>query len=333
MNWLLRRCVQSAVTALAAVSIAFFLTHALPGGPMDHLRAVLRQQSAGGASAAQVNAIVEAYTNIRPDEPLYIQYVDYMIALFQADLGRSIFYNRPVLDILASVLPWTLFVMGNGILFTFVIGISLGTIQAYYEGSRLDKSATALFVALNSVPYYIAGLVFIYFFGYILGWFPVNARVDPAVTPDQPFVFMQSALYHAILPIASIVITGIGGWSVTMRGNSISILGENYMRVGQLRGLPRSRLALEYIGRNAVLPLYTSLMIAIGFVFGGSVILERIFVYPGVGYYMIEAINTRDYQLMMGAFLIITLAVVVGVFVADITYGVIDPRIQQGGEE
>lgn len=333
MHWLLKRTSQSLVTAFAAVTIAFFLTHALPGGPMDHLRAVLRQQSAGGANPAQLNAIVEAYTNIRPDQPLYIQYLDYLVALLQADLGRSIFYNRPVLDILASVLPWTLFVMGNGMIFTFIIGISMGTVQAYYEGSRLDKSATAVFVAMNSVPYYIAGLVFIYLFGYILGWFPVHARINPNVTPDQPFMFIQSALYHAVLPIASIVITGIGGWSVTMRGNSISILGENYMRVGKLRGLPRSRLALEYIGRNAVLPLYTSLMIAIGFIFGGSVILERIFVYPGVGYYMIEAINTRDYQLMMGAFLVITLAVVVGVFVADLTYGVIDPRIQQGSEE
>lgn len=329
MHWLVKRVVQGGLTALAAISIAFFLTHSLPGGPMDHLRAVLRQQAGGQANPERLNAMVEAYTNIRPDAPLYVQYFDYVTSVLQGDLGQSIFYSRPVMDILASVLPWTLFVMGTAMIFTFIIGISLGTFQAYYEGTRTDKIATGVFVALNSIPYYIAGLVFIYVFGYILGWFPVHGRVSPAVTPEEPIRFIFSALNHAALPIASIVVTGVGGWSVTMRGNSISVLGENYMEVGRLRGLPRSRLTLEYIGRNAVLPLYTSLMIAIGFIFGGSVILERIFVYPGVGYYMVEAINTRDYQLMMGAFLIITLAVVVGIFIADLTYGLIDPRIQQ----
>lgn len=329
MHWVVKRVVQGGLTALAAISIAFFLTHSLPGGPMDHLRAVLRQQAGGQANPERLNAMVEAYTNIRPDTPLYVQYFDYVTSVLQGDLGQSIFYSRPVMDILASVLPWTLFVMGTAMIFTFIFGISMGTFQAYYEGTRMDKIATGVFVALNSIPYYIAGLVFIYVFGYILGWFPVHGRVASGVTPEEPIRFIFSALYHAILPIASVVVTGVGGWSVTMRGNSISVLGENYMEVGRLRGLPRSRLTLEYIGRNAVLPLYTSLMIAIGFIFGGSVILERIFVYPGVGYYMVEAINTRDYQLMMGAFLIITLAVVVGIFIADLTYGVIDPRIQQ----
>jgi peptide/nickel transport system permease protein len=327
MNWFTQRVGQALFTAFAAITVAFFLTHKLPGGPIDHLRAQLRSQNQQ-ADPARLNAMMEVYTNINPDQPLYVQYTDYVISVLQGDLGQSIFYDRSVMDVLANALPWTLFVMGTGLLFTFVIGISLGTVQAYYEGSRMDKIATAGFVGLNSVPYYIAGIIFIYLFGYILGWFPVNGRISSAITPETPIEFILSALYHGILPIMSVVVTGIGGWSVTMRGNSISILGENYMRVGRLRGLPRSRLTLEYIGRNAVLPLYTSLMIAIGFIFGGSVILERIFVYPGVGYYMVEAINTRDYQLMMGAFLIITLAVVVGIFIADLTYGLIDPRIQ-----
>ena len=333
MHWLVKRVAQSVITALAAITVAFFLTHYLPGGPMDHLRSVLQQQLGGaGAQTDRINAMMEAYTNIRPDDPLYVQYFDYVLAVVQGDLGQSIFYQRSVADILANALPWTVFVMGTAMVFTFVLGISIGTFQAYYEGTREDQLSTAVLIALNSVPYFIAGLVLIYVFGYILEWFPVHGRVSPNVTPDQPIAFIISALYHAVLPIASVVITGVGGWSVTMRGNSISILGDNYMWVGRLRGLSRSRLALEYLGRNAVLPLYTSLMIAIGFLFGGSVILERIFVYPGVGYYLVEAINTRDYQLMMGGFLVITLAVVVGVFVADLTYGLIDPRIKTGDD-
>lgn len=334
MNWILKRIGQSIFTALMAITVSFFLIRFLPGGPMDFLKAQLRRRlggvGSGGQAEQRLNSMMEVYANIRPDDPIYIQYLDYVLAVLQGDLGKSFYYGEPVTDILVSALPWTLLVMVSGLFLTFVLGVSFGAMMAFFEGSKVDLFSTALFISVNSIPYFIAGLLLIYVFGYRLGWFPTNGRVAPGLTPQQPLAYIQSVIYHATLPILSIAITGVGGWAISMRGNSISVLGETYMRVGHLRGLPDRRLILEYVGRNAILPMYTSLMISIGFVFGGSVILERIFVYPGVGYYMVEALNTRDYILLMGGFLVITLAVVVGIFIADLTYGFIDPRIQTG---
>jgi len=186
-------------------------------------------------------------------------------------------------------------------------------------------------IVLNSVPYYVAAVVFQYVLAYQLGWFPATGRIAPGTSTEPSIEFVVSALNHAGLPILSMVLTGFGGWALIMRGNSISVLGEDYLKVARLRGISQTRIALRYVGRNAVLPMYTSILITIGFMFGGSIVLEEIFAYTGLGYYMFQAINARDYPLMMGCFLIITIAVVVGVYIADLTYGMIDPRAGNDG--
>lgn len=329
MNWLIKRIGHALFTAWAALTISFVLIRLLPGGPMDFLRAQLMSQGERGSrDSDRIDAIVESYTNINPDQPLYVQYIDWFVSTIQGDLGMSIWHNEPVADILLSALPWTVFIMGTSIILTFVIGCGLGAVMAYFEGTRFDYGASAVFTFMNSVPYYIAGLLFVYLFAYNFDIFPPRGRVGSGVSTSEPIAFIGSVLYHGALPILSVVITGFGGWAVSMRGNSISVLGQDYMRVGELRGIPERRLILNYVSRNAILPLYTSLMIAIGFLFGGSVILERIFAYPGIGYYLVQAVDHRDYQMMMGAFILITIAVVVGIFIADITYSQIDPRLQ-----
>jgi peptide/nickel transport system permease protein len=334
MNWLFKRVGAALFTAWAALTVSFVLIRLLPGGPMDFMRAQLMSRGERGSqSSERVDAIVQAYTNIDPSKPLPQQYVEWFAAVLQGDLGQSIWHNEPVGLILYDALPWTVFVMGTSLVLTFVIGCGLGALMAYAEGSQFDYSSSAVFTLMNSVPYYIAGLLFVYFFAYNIPIFPPRGRVASGVELSDPVAFYWSVLYHGALPILSVVLTGFGGWAVSMRGNSISVLGTDYMRVGELRGIARRRLVLNYVGRNAILPLYTSLMIAIGFMFGGSVILERIFAYPGIGYYLVQAVNQRDYQLMMGAFILITLAVVIGIFIADITYNYIDPRLRSSEAE
>lgn len=330
MKWLLKRIGGALLTAWAALTVSFVLIRLLPGGPMDFMRAQLQSRGERGSQGSErMDAIVQAYTNIDPSKSLPEQYVEWFIALLQGDLGQSIWHNEPVAGILFDALPWTIFIMGTSLLLTFTIGCGLGALMAYAEGSQFDYSSSALFTLMNSVPYYIAGLLFVYFFAYNFDIFPPRGRVASGVDLwAEPIAFYMSVLYHGALPILSVVLTGFGGWAVSMRGNSISVLGKDYMRVGELRGISRRRLVLNYVGRNAILPLYTSLMIAIGFMFGGSVILERIFAYPGVGYFLVQAVNQRDYQVMMGGFILITLAVVVGIFIADITYSLIDPRLR-----
>ena len=173
--------------------------------------------------------------------------------------------------------------------------------------------------------------MFLFLVGYQWQVFPTGGRTSETVEAGLSLAFLFDALYHAALPVLSFVLTRFGFQALAMRGNSINVLGENYLRAAELRGLPSRHIAFQYVGRNAVLPLYTTLMISIGTMFGGTVILEQIFTYPGVGYYMFQAIDARDYPLMMGAFILITTAIVIAILFADLTYGLIDPRAG-GGE-
>jgi peptide/nickel transport system permease protein len=254
-----------------------------------------------------------------------------MGSLLQGNLGTSVWFNEPVAQILGQALPWTVYLMSVALALTFAIGIVLGAVMAYAEGSTFDTAISMVAVFMNSIPYYIAAVVMVYFLGHRWELFPTSGRVG-ADFASGTVDWYVSVVRHSVLPIASYVLTAFGLQALAMRGNSIRVLGEDYLRVARLRGLPRRVIALRYIGRNAVLPMYTTMMISIGFMFGGAIILEEIFTYPGVGYYMFKGINTRDYPLMMGAFLIITFAVVVGVLIADLTYGKVDPRAKRGGE-
>lgn len=323
---------QAILTVFAVVTLTFGMIRLMPGGPVDYIRAQMIQEAGGSIDYERINRQVELYTNVAPDKPLLHQYVDYVGSLLQGNLGQSIQQNKPVAEILGSALPWTVYIMSVSLVLTFGIGITLGAAMAHAEGSRFDSISSLFSILLNSIPYYIAAIVLIYFLGSQWAVLPTQGRVKAGLESGT-LAWYLSVVKHSIMPIASYVATAFGVQALAMRGNSIRVIGEDYLRVARLRGLSRRVIALRYIGRNAVLPMYTTMMIAIGFMFGGAVILEEIFTYPGIGYYMFQAINTRDYPLMMGAFLIITLAVVVGVLFADLTYGKIDPRAERGGED
>jgi len=328
MNYVVKRIGQALFTVYAVITLSFGLIQMLPGGPEDYLRAQMLQQGGDQLTTEEINRRIEAQYDV--NEPVHQQYIDYMTSILQGDLGDSAYLGKPVAEILTNAIPWTVFLLATSLFLMFLVGIVLGAFMAYREGSRFDVGSTGLSLVLNSTPYYVVALLLLTFLAYRMSVFPTGghhaSELDPGLYPE--FVF--SVLRHGTLPILSLVITGFGGWALNMRGNSIRVLGEDYLRVARLRGLSESRIAIRYVGRNAILPMYTNLMIAIGGVIGGSIILEQIFRYPGVGWYLINAIGQRDYPVMMGAFIVITIAVLVGVVIADLTYGWIDPRAKGG---
>ncbi|QLG29118.1 ABC transporter permease [Halorarum halophilum] len=332
MRYIVRRVAQSVFTVFAVVSLSFGIVRLLPGGPADYLRAQLLQQG-GSLTQSQINQRIAAQTNVNVGEPLYVQYVDYMVNVLQGDFGRSIWYDDSVASILGKAIPWTVFIMACALLLAFVVGITLGAFMAYREGSSTDYVGTAVSLVTNSTPDFIVGLVALTFLGYRFGLFPTTGHYASEVTPGLNLPFVVSVVHHGTLPILAISLYSFGGWAMDMRANSIRVLGEDYLRVARLRGLPERRIALRYVARNAILPMYTGLLIAIGFVFGGAIIIERIFGYPGLGYYLIGAIDARDYPLMMGGFIVICVAVTIGVLIADLTYGIVDPRAGGGDRE
>lgn len=329
-RYVIERLAQSVITVLTVMTFAFFLMRQLPGGPAAYVRA----QVVGAGeqlTEQQMNTLVRAYTGMLPDEPLHIQYLNYMEdVLFHFDLGKSFWYSRPVADILLDAMPWTIYISAVVLFGGFALNVLMGSIMAYKESSRFDTTATITFLVSGSVPYYIVAILLVYFLGFQLELFPDGDAYDQSLEPGFTVPFIMSVIYHSALPIASFIIARTVG-SIGMRANAIRVLGADYLRVARLRGLPERRIATRYVARNAMLPAYTSLMIGIGTLFGGSVIMETIFAYPGVGYYTFEAFKASDYTLLMGGFVFTSVATVIGVLVGDFTYGIIDPRA--GGED
>ncbi|WP_435074334.1 ABC transporter permease [Halorubrum sp. HHNYT27] len=327
VNYYVRRTARVFVTIFLVASLTFGLVRLLPGGPFTLLRAQLLRQ---GVPADEVDARIANLQNIRPNEPLWQQYIDYMTALFQGNLGESISLGEPVVTVLAKAAPWTIFVVLVSTVLVFVIGIFLGSLQAYWEGSRFDQLVTGVSISLMSLPFYVVAVIALYVFAYQFGWLPTAGTVGNGVERSLGVPFLVSALKHSILPIVSYTLGAAGGQALAMRGNSIQVLGNDYVQVARLRGLSDRRIATRYVARNAILPMYTGFLLLLGFRLGGTVILEQIFSYTGLGYYMITALKANDYPLMMGTFLVITVALVLGVFIADLTYSRIDPRISAG---
>jgi ABC-type dipeptide/oligopeptide/nickel transport system permease component len=323
-RYLMTRLFQSVITIWAAITVTFGLIKAMPGGPVAYFRAQLANR---GLDPSKAEAKVQSYLSYDPDAPLWRQYIDYAGGVAQGEFGNSILYSESVPELLLGALPWTVLVLGTAMLITTVLAVVIGALMAYWEGGRFDSVSTVVTMVFDSVPFYITALVLLLFFGYAIPLFPTQGTHSPDVEVGFSLVFIGSVAYHLALPVTASVIGSVGGTALSMRGNSISVLGSDFIRVGRLRGLSQRRLALNYVAHNAFLPMYTGLLISLGFLVGGSVILEQIFAYKGVGFYLFQAISARDFALLMGGFLLITTTFTIGVFLADVTYGLIDPRV------
>lgn len=314
------------VTIFFAISFTFFVIRWMPGDPVAQMAMdMVRQQGIPYEQAYNQAAVI---LNYDPTANIFTQYIGYISNIFKGDLGTSLAYRSPVIKIIASTVPWTVFVLSISLLISFILGVILGMYVAWKRKTILEPILSVYSSITNALPDYIVGMILIIIFAVNLGWFPARGAYDSSVVPGFNMKFILNVLYHAALPVLAYVITGLGGWALTMRGNAVSVLGEDYVTAARARGLSNKRIMTTYVGRNAILPLITSLAISFGMMFGGSPLVENIFSYPGVGYFLNQAIVKRDYQLMQGLFLLTTVAVVISNLVAEFLYSVFDPRVR-----
>lgn len=329
-SYIFRRCVRAFATVFIVMTLTFFILRLMPGNPIDLY--IINLMRSGGLSYEEARNRALALFRINLTMPLHIQYFEYLSNVFRGDLGNSIIsVGTPVIKIIAEFLPWTVFSVGLALIISFVLGIFIGTLMAYRRGSKIDSILITLLSAFSAIPNYIIGLLFIVVLGAQLKLVPftmLRGAYSPYIKPGFTPEFIADVFLHAAFPILVYVITTIGSWALTMRGSVISVLGEDYVLVAKVRGLPERRIMWTYVGRNAVLPLFTNLAISIGFIFGGSTLVEFVFVYRGIGYRLWEAVGARDYPVAQGIFLIITIAVVLSNLLADMLYAVLDPRVR-----
>jgi peptide/nickel transport system permease protein len=212
-----------------------------------------------------------------------------------------------------------------------VLGTGVGIVSAWRRGTWLDGIVPPVFVITSAIPYFWVGMMFILIFGIRLQWLPYTFGYDPTLTPGLSGPFIGNVLEHAVLPALALLLTTIGTWILTMRNNMVTTLAEDYVRMARAKGLPNRRVMLDYAARNAILPNLTGFAMSLGFVVGGAILIEYVFDYPGVGYMLLQAVENEDYPLMQALFLLLTLAVLVAILLADIATAIFDPRTRSAG--
>jgi len=327
MSWILKRVVTSVFMVWLVITLIFFLIRLMPGNPMDYM--LMQLISMRSMSVEEATKLVQSYFGFKPKEPLLVQYINYFKGLLTGNLGQSILFpGTPVGRLLGQSVPWTVFIVGISLIISFALGIYLGTSIAYVRGSKFDNILSLFGSITNSIPNYIIAILLIYVLGGLLHIFPMRGAYGTDVNPGFNLKFILDVMYHGILPISSYVITSFGGWMLSMKGSTTGVLGEDYIMAAKAKGIPTKKIKNSYVRRNAILPLFTNLTLSIGFMLGGALFIETMFSYPGVGYYLSTSVSGRDYPLMQGCFLLITVAVILANLITDLTYSKLDPRIR-----
>jgi peptide/nickel transport system permease protein len=327
MSPLKKSILLALVTVWVALTFTFVLVRAMPGDILHSF--ALNIQNSQGISYDQAREQAKLLINWDPDQPVLEQYVTYVGNLAQGELGRSTTYRIPVADILLAALPWTVFITFVSAGFSFVVGVSLGLWAAWKRGSWLDPALTFYATVTQAIPDFLIGVLLLLVFGIHLEWVPLRGAYSPETDPGFNPAFLSSVLYHGILPVLAFSIPAVGSWALSAKASATSVLGEDYLLVARAKGLKPWRILRDYLGRNALLPLVASLATTVGGLLGGSMLIETMFGYPGLGYFLAQSIGTRDYPLMQGIFLLTTMAVVTSNVTAEIISRRLDPRVSQ----
>lgn len=323
---LIAKIVAGIVMIWVVATFTFFLVRLMPGDPVS---AQYNQDIIHGMTPVQAQDAVSVMYGFIPRQPLPAQYGQYLWQLLHFNLGKSITYEGvPVAHIISAAIPWTVIAALTGIVLSFVIGVSLGVLGAIRRSTKTGTALTIFSAVVNGLPVFLVAILLFYVFTTIWAVLPSGGNYSITATPGWNLSFIGSVITHAILPVTAYALAGFGGYVLTMKSSVISVLGDDFILAAELRGL-RPLTVARYIGRNAILPLFTILAISIGLMFGGAVYVEDVFNYPGLGQLLLNAVDKSDYPLMSGVFLMIIAAVIVCNILADLLYVVIDPRIRR----
>ena len=323
MRFLVHRLGFFALTLWAAVTVNFFIPRLMPGDPAGAMMARFH----GRVNPSAIHAMEIAF-GVDSSQSLWSQYVDYLHNTVTGDFGTSLtYFPLSVSSQIAQALPWTLGLIGVATVLAFVGGTLIGTVSGWRRGGAIDSIVPPVFVVTSALPYFWVGMMLILIFSvWTNGALPNDGAYSLDQVPGFNLAFIGDVLQHALLPAVTILITSIGGWILTMRNNMVTVLAEDYVRMGRAKGLSSRRIMYQYAARNALLPNLAGFAMSLGFVVAGAILVEYVFNYPGLGYMLLNAVNNLDYPLMQALFLMITVAVLVAVLICDFLTAWLDPR-------
>ena len=336
--FIIRKLAKVLFTVWVVTTLIFFLIRLMPSNPIQQYIQNLVVQY--GMTYEEASARASSLFSIDLEASVFSQYLGYMRDVLRFDFGTSFLSpGVEVADIIAARLPWTLFTVGSGLLLSFLFGTILGAIAAFRRDSWYEPLISGVSSFLSAIPDFLIAIFVILFFG-VFTWggrgsivpiFQLRGNFSPQVYIGWNWGFIKSVMNHAFIPILTYFFSQIGIWVLLMKGSTTGCLNSDYALVAKARGLHSRTILRSYIGRNAMMPIVTELAMRLGFIIGGSLIIEQLFVYQGIGLELLKATSNRDYPLMQGIFLIMTIAIVLSNLLAEIFYGVLDPRIRANG--
>lgn len=310
-----------------ATTLVFFIPKITPRNPLREK--LMEATSRSGFIEEGFEEMVASYEErFGLDKPLWQQYLTYMADIARGDLGYSIAnFPQKVTTLIGQSLPWTIGLLATTTMIAFLVGTLLGALMAWPKASAFIRYVLPSFLVLGAIPAYLIGLILVYFLAYKAGWFPTSRGYSIGLEPNLSISFILDVLYHSILPAIALIITAMGGWVIGMRGMMVTVQGEDYMVFGEAKGLRDKRLFYRYGVRNAILPQVTGLALSFSLLVAGSVLVEIVFQYPGLGQRLYTSIKQLDYFMIYGIVLIMVVAIAVAMFIMDLIYPMLDPRI------
>ena len=327
MRFLVHRLGFFVLTLWAAITVNFFIPRLMPGDPASAMMARFH----GRLNPTAIHAMEVAF-GIDSHQSVWSQYLSYLHNTVTGNFGTSLtYFPLSVGSQIAQAAPWTLGLIGVVTVLAFLGGTLIGTVAGWRRGGAVDSILPPVFVVTSALPYFWVGMMLILFFSvWTNGALPNDGAYGLDSVPGFSLSFIGDVLQHALLPALTILITSVGGWILTMRNNMLTVLAEDYVRMGRAKGLSNRRIMYSYAARNAMLPNLAGFAMSLGFVVAGAILVEYVFNYPGLGYMLLNAVNNLDYPLMQALFLMITVAVLVAVLLCDFLTAWLDPRARSG---
>ncbi|MGF7057775.1 ABC transporter permease [Brassicibacter mesophilus] len=317
-KYLRKRIFAGLITIIVVFAINFIIIHLAPGDP---IKTLMGKETDDPALRA---ALEEKYGL---NDPLHIQFVNYLKTAASGDLGTSIIYNRPVTQMIAEKLPATILLVLTSAVLSVVIGTLMGIVAARKEGTFIDVIFSGFSYILNSMPSFWLGLMFIILFSSVLKMLPTYGMTD-ARASYKGFAYIIDVIKHMILPVGTLVLIQIPLYYRIAKSSVLQVTNEDFILTFRATGMSEKKIFNKYIFRNAILPTVTVFGISLAYLVTGVALIETVFAWPGTGRLVLTAINQRDYPTLMGIYLVMSISIAVVMILVDIVYAILDPRIR-----
>ena len=329
LRYLIPRTIQFLTIIFVGITVTFIIPRLSPTDPVEAQIATMmaRGQSLDPQAVASMRAALTDMYGLS-GSPVQ-QYFAFWGRLLRGDLGPSLGnFPTPVSEMILQALPYTLSLLVPALIISWIFGNLFGALSSYYPKNKALYVIEGLGQTVRPIPYYIVALVLLVVFGFFIPIFPFSGAYPMGVRPNLSLEFILTYIHHAILPAATLVLVGFGGWFVGMKSLTSNIISEDYVVYAETAGLKKNKILGNYIIRNALLPQLTGLALSIGTVFSGALIMEVVFGYPGIGSLTLVAVFRNDYSMIMGIAIYSIVGVAAAVFLMDLLYPLFDPRVR-----